>query len=131
MKTIFWKDGWRELLCNCSKCVSLYESAGLQFLQKTEDSIAYYENKGKDIVNKRVSEETNKYLSNMTHSQQIEVAHGIHELKAGIAEFMAEMHQNGNGLVTEENVHDFFEKLNQKKRARYEEGFGIPPDSCK
>lgn len=88
-----------------------------KFLLSETDSIAYYEERGKsriaDAQNKIMSDEFNK----LNRVSQIEFMHMFNDFKDELAQFLEQFAREGK-VVKRENVLEFFDGLNDKRKRR-------------
>uniref|UniRef100_A0A7M6DQJ0 UBR-type domain-containing protein n=2 Tax=Clytia hemisphaerica TaxID=252671 RepID=A0A7M6DQJ0_9CNID len=126
-KALYFKSKWRSELCRCSKCMAMYEEKGLGFLTSDEDTIAVYEKKGKENSS-RVMESAADQISQMNRVQQVELMRGYQDLKEKLHGFL-EGFSKTDQVVKKEDIENFFEDLNKKRRERSNNG--LPPGSCK
>ncbi|RNA26441.1 E3 ubiquitin- ligase UBR7 [Brachionus plicatilis] len=118
----FLADGWREALCKCENCQKMYSDLSIEFITKKEDSIKYYEERGKqmDEMNKEEVDEQkllNNELSKMNRVSQLELLHNLNDFKTDLKEFLADFARNGQ-VVKRENIEEFFESLNNQRKKR-------------
>jgi hypothetical protein len=70
-----------EILC-CTMCVkALYESHGVTFLTDESDTIAAYEERGKQMSDKSSYDKGIEALQSMNRVQQVELVHGKCQLQ--------------------------------------------------
>ncbi|KXJ76491.1 hypothetical protein RP20_CCG009548 [Aedes albopictus] len=43
----FWNEGWRNFLCRCTDCTSLYKNHKVEFLLDEKDTVQWYEEHGR------------------------------------------------------------------------------------
>lgn len=128
LKALFMDDSWRNMLCQCPKCLCIYEEKEIGFIITDTDTISFYEKRGKENVEK-VWEEAANSISQMNRVQQVELMQGYNDLKSGLQEFLGSFKENQ--VVRKEDVEGFFEELNKRKRRRLDDGEGVPPNVCK
>jgi E3 ubiquitin-protein ligase UBR7 len=46
--TSFWDENWRSELCKCEECLKMYRDYKVEFLIDIQDTVHYYEAKGKE-----------------------------------------------------------------------------------
>lgn len=115
--TLFWKDGWRKLLCRCSNCQLLYEAEKVSFLLDEEDTVEAYEAKGKRRSSQYV--QGMEALSSMGRVQQVEALHEYNNLKSQLMDYLKKFADNKK-VVREEDIREFFAGLQSQKRQRTE-----------
>jgi len=116
-------NGWRDALCKCEKCAKMYEEHDVVFLTNNEDTIKFYEEKGKMEEEKsqagdekRVNEELNK----LNRVSQVEYFQNFNSFKQELKDFLGDFASKGE-VVKRENVTQFFEELNQRKRQKLDD----------
>ena len=126
-RTCFFLNGWRNALCRCLECTNLYNNNEVSFLVKNEDTIQFYEDKGKkDEETKKVDENkliTNE-LSKMNHVSKIEFLNNVNDFKQELKEFLRNFATNGE-VVKRENIESFFNDLHERKKQKGENGVVI------
>ncbi|XP_033123863.1 putative E3 ubiquitin-protein ligase UBR7 [Anneissia japonica] len=123
----FWPNGWRAKLCSCPKCKELYKSKNLEFLPDMSDTVLAYEERGKA---KQTPGETQydrgiQALSNMHRTQQIEVISEYNSLQSELTDFLRKFAEEGK-VVQEEDIRQFFDGMQSRKRQRTSQGFVQP-----
>lgn len=118
----FLSDSWRESLCKCDSCLKMYKDLKVEFITKKEDSIKFYEEKGKkmdEMKEQEIDEQKllNNELSKMNRVSQLELLHNLNDFKTDLKEFLADFARNGQ-VVKRENVEKFFEGLNNQRKKR-------------
>ncbi|XP_055496049.1 putative E3 ubiquitin-protein ligase UBR7 [Leucoraja erinacea] len=115
----YWPRNWRNRLCTCPSCMNLYKELEISFLLDEFDTVLAYENKGKS------DEETDSErcdplmtaLSNMNRIQQVELIYEYNDLKSELKDYLKRFADEGK-VVTSEDIQQFFEELQSKKRRR-------------
>ena len=69
----FWTTGWRHSLCRCDACKEMYNETRIEFLLDDADTVAAYENRGKDKQPASQYDKGMAALSSMDRFQQVEV----------------------------------------------------------
>jgi hypothetical protein len=120
-KTAYFKKGWREVLCKCDECLKLYNKNGIQYLILPTDTIEYYEERGKE-ANPAIDENKliNEQLSSMDHVSKVEFLHNVSNFKDELKDFFISFAEKGQ-VIKRENVAEFFDNLNEKKRRKVNE----------
>ncbi|ETK92850.1 hypothetical protein L915_03897 [Phytophthora nicotianae] len=120
LRPTFWSSDWRNDLCQCSSCVSLFEKHGIAYLLDPEDSLHVYEASARE--KKTASDEEmaqRAFTNNLTHEQQVEVAMGYSLMKNNLQQYLAGFAAAGK-TVRKEDIQNFFETLSQVKRQKTE-----------
>ena len=75
--TTFWPEGWRLELCKCKECLNMYAKSKLDFLIDENDTVHFYEAKGKE-KSQRISqyERGLNEISKMDHVAGIDAIMG-------------------------------------------------------
>lgn len=120
-KACFFLSGWREALCKCESCLELYKSKGVEYLTDKKDTIKHYEECGKlnEAQEQQIDENKllNDQLSKLNRVSQVEFLHNLNDFKQELKDFLADFAVNGK-VVKRENILEFFEDLNQRKRRK-------------
>lgn len=126
----FMKDGWRSQLCRCKKCHQIYKDLKVEYLFDSEDTVEHYENIGKAKaieIHKESQELQDRVISSMDRVAQIELIHGMNNLRDGLRTFF---HSFGEDhVITEADVRYFFSEMKKKDDAN--KGFGNPSHHCR
>lgn len=113
----FLKTNWRQSLCRCSSCLDLYKTRRVEFLLASNDSISFYEERGKTKQqldeNKLIDEQMNK----LNRHSQVEFMHNYNDFKQELVDFLGEFVRDGK-VVKRENITEFFDNLNDKRKKR-------------
>ncbi|KER22076.1 hypothetical protein T265_09729 [Opisthorchis viverrini] len=96
--SVFWSSGWRERLCRCPSCVTLYKYLNVSYLLDPEDTMEYYlalgEKKAIEIE-KEENEALSEALSELPHSVASHIAAGVNYMKETLEEFLKKKHESG------------------------------------
>lgn len=112
----FWCHDWRKKLCKCSTCIDIYKKAKVEFIIDLEDTCHFYEEIGKNKPNQETQYDKGiQALSNMNHTNQIEMIQGYNLLKNRLKDFLQDFVTNQQ-VVTEDDVRRFFTQLNEEKK---------------
>jgi E3 ubiquitin-protein ligase UBR7 len=122
----FWPQEWRKNLCKCRDCMNLYEKEKVLFLVDLEDSIHYYEEKGKKMV-KTSMESGMEALSSLDRTQQIEAIAGYNDMKTRLMNYLQSFVVNRT-IVTEDDINKFFTSMKEEKSKG---AAGQPPSTCR
>jgi E3 ubiquitin-protein ligase UBR7 len=94
-----FKNNWRDYLCKCMDCLNLYKENNVEFLTKSNDTIKYYEEYGKqkEAENQQLDENKllNDELSKLDRVSQVEFLHNVNDFKQELTEFLSGFAQNG------------------------------------
>jgi E3 ubiquitin-protein ligase UBR7 len=129
-QTCYFLIGWRDAICRCNECLKLYSDNGISFLVNSEDTIKFYEEKGKlEEENKKVDENMliSNELSKLNHVSKIEFLNNLNDFKQELKDFLRDFATNGE-VVKRENIEMFFDRLNQRKKQKLEDGNGVSVD---
>lgn len=119
---LFWSDcEWRSYLCRCQNCLDMYKAKECEYLLDDKDTVQYYEAQGKAIAKNNGSpmERGMTALNGMNRAAVVEALHGYDELKADLSDYLRKF-ADTKKVVREEDIHEFFQQLKSKKRARLE-----------
>lgn len=126
-------NGWRTALCRCDECLELYKRNQVDFLLSPTDTIKYYEERGKQNEDARTNDENkllDDHISKMNRVSQIEFLHNVKDFKEDLTNFLTGFAQNGQ-VVKRENVLQFFEELNERKKRKLETNPPVSSYFCK
>ncbi|XP_069772313.1 putative E3 ubiquitin-protein ligase UBR7 [Narcine bancroftii] len=115
----YWPYNWRNKLCTCPSCVNLYKELEISFLLDEFDTVLAYENKGKsdEETDREKCDPLMTALSNMNRIQQVELIYEYNDLKSELKDYLKRFADEGK-VVTSEDIQQFFEELQSKKRRR-------------
>jgi len=116
-KATFWPEGWRSHLCRCLKCIELYQSEKVEFLIDDQDTVEFYEAKGKESKQPSHNDQLMMALSSLDRVQQVEAIHEYQSFSAELKEYLKKFADN-NKIVREEDIQEFFGKLKERKRQK-------------
>ncbi|KAK9885652.1 hypothetical protein WA026_012416 [Henosepilachna vigintioctopunctata] len=120
VSTLFWSDiSWRNRLCKCDICLEMYEDENVLYLIDSEDPVQIYEEKGKAKTQEVIENQDRDFLSSMNRVQLMETIAGYNELKTGLADFFKDFAEKRK-VIKEEDVREFFEEMQAKKKRRTE-----------
>lgn len=113
----FWKYDWRQALCKCSSCMSVYEAERIEFLLDPEDSAKIYEERGiKKHGNESAYEQGIRALASIDRVQQIDVITEYNRMKDKLKEYL-QTFVTSKKIVTEEDINNFFAGMRNEKSA--------------
>lgn len=84
----FWRDNWREKLCKCTACLSVYEQHSVTFLTEYEDTTHCYEEKGKGNEAPSSYMASMEALSTLPRVNQIDAITTYNAMKEKLFEFL-------------------------------------------
>lgn len=113
----FWIEGWRNALCTCEKCKSVYNAKNIVFLLDPKDSVQAYEEAGK--LNKQESqyEKGMKALASMGHVQKLTAIEEYNNMKERLMQYLQKFADNKK-VVREEDIKEFFSGMESRKRPK-------------
>ncbi|KAL3671293.1 hypothetical protein V7S43_003225 [Phytophthora oleae] len=115
LRPTFWSSDWRNDLCQCSACISLFEKNGIAFLLDPEDSLHVYEASAREKKTASDEEIAQRAFANkLTHEQQVEVAMGYSLMKNNLQQYLSGFAAAGK-TVRKEDIQNFFEGLKRQK----------------
>lgn len=107
----------------------MYEEKKVTFLTDDQDTVEYYEQKGKnDCINKPSSNDRLMMaLSSLDRVQQVEAITEYQSFSAELKEYLKTFADNKR-IVREEDITEFFGRLKERKRRRLDDpsGTGLP-----
>ncbi|XP_076443083.1 putative E3 ubiquitin-protein ligase UBR7 [Babylonia areolata] len=113
----FWLEGWREKLCACDACVSMYKEEGVAFLTDVTETVSTYEEKGRSNPAMSDLEQERSLLSGMDRIQQIEMINGFNDLKSELSDFLKTFAESGK-VVSSDDIKGFFAHMEKRKKER-------------
>ncbi|XP_077595049.1 putative E3 ubiquitin-protein ligase UBR7 [Stigmatopora nigra] len=120
---VFWPPGWRSRLCRCRPCQGRLSEAGLSFLPDESDTVLAYERKGeREEAATPARDPLMSALSNLDRVRQLEIIHGYNDMKSELKDFLQTFAAEGK-VVTSEDIRDFFERQQSRKRRRADNSF--------
>jgi hypothetical protein len=111
----------------------MYRAKNVEYLLNPNDTIKYYEDRGKQNEEIRASDENkllDDHLSKMNRVSQIEFLHHVKDFKEDLTNFLNSFATNGQ-VIKRENVAQFFDELKEKKKRKLENGQSTPSYFCK
>ncbi|KAJ8290367.1 hypothetical protein GJAV_G00011950 [Gymnothorax javanicus] len=115
---VFWPYFWRSKLCTCISCKRAYVAAGVPFLLDESDTMLAYENRGK--AQEAEQDLLTAALSRLDHVQLLEIIYGYNDMKNALKDYLQPFAEDGTA-VTPEDIRNFFEELQARKRRRMNE----------
>ncbi|CAH0478349.1 unnamed protein product [Peronospora belbahrii] len=120
LRPTFWPSEWRNELCHCSSCITLFEKHDIAFLLDPNDALHVYEASAREKKIASAEEIAQRAFANkLTHEQQVEVAMGYSIMKNNLQQYLAGFAAEGK-TVRKEDINDFFTGLSQLKRQKIE-----------
>lgn len=116
-KATFWPESWRSQLCRCVSCLDLYKTENVEFLIDEQDTVEYYEAKGKEIKPPSHNDQLMMALSSLDRVQQVEAIHEYQSFSAQLKEYLKKFADNKK-IVRAEDIEEFFGKLKERKRQK-------------
>lgn len=111
ISTCYYNLSYREKLCKCSDCVTLFEEHKITFLRSTADSLVTYENE--NLAEAKTEEESfASSLESLPHAQKCEVARCIGDIKSAITSLFEGKAEGG--ILTRDDVMAAFAGLKEK-----------------
>ncbi|XP_022912665.2 putative E3 ubiquitin-protein ligase UBR7 [Onthophagus taurus] len=110
----FLKDiNWRTQLCNCEDCMKIYLDENVTFLTSLQDTVQFYEDKGKETVLKKEEDA----LNSIDRVPLMEAIAGYNDMKGHLVEYLKKFAENKK-VVREEDIREFFTELDAKKKRK-------------
>lgn len=110
LKSTFWKQGWRQNLCKCVRCIDLYEKHKVDFLIDEEDTVHFYEEVGSKKTKSNVYDESMQALSSLSRVNQVNAVVEYNKMKDKLFEFLQSF-VTANKIVTDEDIRSFFQTM--------------------
>eukprot|EP00053_Salpingoeca_punica_P014048 m.127522 g.127522 ORF g.127522 m.127522 type:complete len:367 (-) comp16367_c0_seq2:1831-2931(-) len=108
----------RTSLCTCNTCQEEMKAQNILFLLDSEDTIAAFEERGKERTRASVDDSVARALSVLPQDRQVNVVQGYRHLMDTLREFFQEKISR-NETVTEADIKQHFESLQEAKRRRF------------
>ncbi|XP_067626286.1 putative E3 ubiquitin-protein ligase UBR7 [Eurosta solidaginis] len=113
----FWSNDWREALCQCCDCMTLYKTQKVEYLVDKEDSAKLYEERGKRRgATNSTYEQGIRALASMDRVQQIDAITEYNRMKDKLKEYL-QTFAASKKVVTEADINRFFEEMRNDKNA--------------
>lgn len=113
----FWKEGWRNFLCRCMDCMSIYKNLKVEFLLDEKDTVQWYEEHGRQKQQqdeRNTDDQAREAFDRLDRVQQVEFLSGVNHMKERLREFF-DTFVTSQQVVTEKDVHEFFDKLKKER----------------
>jgi E3 ubiquitin-protein ligase UBR7 len=108
----FWKEGWRNELCKCTKCTKMYQDQKVEYLCDPEDTTQFYEEKGKAKPKTSSYDSSLAALSSLPRVNQIDAISSYNQMKEKLFEYLQTFVINRR-IVTEDDIKKFFETMKE------------------
>nr|CAG4634848.1 EOG090X07TK [Alona affinis] len=121
VQATYWPEGWRQRLCRCTKCLEMYSTKKLEFLLDEQDTVEWYEQKGKSAGINRPShnDQMMAALSSLDRIQQVEAITEYQSMSNELKEYLKKF-ADSKKVVRSEDITEFFSKLKERKRQKEE-----------
>lgn len=113
----FWPSTFRQKLCTCRECVTMYKDLSVLFLIDPEDTVTAYENLGKQKSNGRPASQYEKglaALSSLDRIQQINALTEYNKMRDKLLDFLKSF-KDRREVVKEEDIKAFFAGMKPKR----------------
>jgi E3 ubiquitin-protein ligase UBR7 len=100
-------------MLQCCICEDWFHEHHLGLPPSLQEYEATGKRKREEAIAQSEGAESN-FMQKMGHIEQIEILHGLNEMASGLRTFLAPFGETGK-TVTSADIHEFFEKLNQKR----------------
>lgn len=113
----FWPSNFRQTLCTCQECISMYKDLSVLFLIDPEDTVSAYENLGKQNVSGRPTqyERGMQALSSLDRIQQINALTEYNKMRDKLLDFLKSF-KDKKEIVKEEDIKAFFAGMKPKRK---------------
>lgn len=122
----FWPEKWRQHLCKCSECLQIYKKQEVEFLPDPEDTVHFYEEKGKTNDHKSAFTRGMEALSTLDRTRQIDAISEYNKMMEKLKEYLHSFVTNRQ-IVTEEDINRFFRTMKNERT----EQIGQPQNFCR
>jgi E3 ubiquitin-protein ligase UBR7 len=102
---LFATEGWRDLLCQCTSCLTLYTKEGVASFILGEEAV--YEAEDDDEAESSTLESGMKKLGEMDRVQMMDGVLAYNRMRDEVRAFLEPYSQQGK-VVTESDIHAFF-----------------------
>ncbi|XP_022116668.2 putative E3 ubiquitin-protein ligase UBR7 isoform X2 [Pieris rapae] len=113
----FWPVHFRQKLCICNECLSMYKDLSVLFLIDPEDTVSAYEHLGKEKRNGKPASEYEKglaALSSLDRVQQINAMAEYNKMRDKLLDFLKGF-TDRKEVVKEEDIRAFFAGMKPKR----------------
>lgn len=108
----FWPDNWRDQLCTCAQCRSMYRQLGVEYLVDNEDTVKWYESVGMKKLAAKESDYDRgmRQLSSLDRVRQIDAITAYNKMKDRLKDYLNQFVANQQ-VVTEGDIKRFFAQM--------------------
>lgn len=113
----FWPSHFRQKLCTCNECITIYKDLSVLFLTDMEDTVTAYEDLGKAKTNGAPSTQYEKgleALSSLDRIQQINALTEYNRMRDKLLDFLKSF-KDRKEVVKEEDIKAFFADMKPKR----------------
>ncbi|XP_063378144.1 putative E3 ubiquitin-protein ligase UBR7 [Cydia fagiglandana] len=113
----FWPSLFRQKLCTCNECITMYKDLSVLFLIDPEDTVTAYELLGKEKTDGAASTQYEKgleALSSLGRIQQINALTEYNKLRDKLLDFLKSF-KDRKEVVKEEDIKAFFADMKPKR----------------
>ncbi|XP_068632481.1 putative E3 ubiquitin-protein ligase UBR7 [Battus philenor] len=113
----FWTSNFRQKLCTCCECLTMYKDLGVLFLVDPEDTVNAYETLGKERTDGSSSSQYEKglqALSSLDRVQQINALTEYNKMRDKLLDFLKSF-KDRKEIVKEEDIKAFFAGMKPKR----------------
>lgn len=113
----FWPSTFRQKLCTCCECITMYKDLSVLFLIDPEDTVSAYETLGKEKFEGEPStqyEKGLKALSSLDRIQQINALTEYNKMRDKLLDFLKSF-KDKKEVVKEEDIRAFFAGMKPKR----------------
>ncbi|KAG7305863.1 hypothetical protein JYU34_008405 [Plutella xylostella] len=112
----FWPSAFRQKLCACSECLTMYKDLSVLYLIDPEDTVSAYEALGKEKTNGKATqyEKGLEALSSLDRIQQINALTEYNNMRDKLLDFLKSF-KDRKEVVKEEDIKAFFAGIKPKR----------------
>ncbi|KAJ0175875.1 hypothetical protein K1T71_009034 [Dendrolimus kikuchii] len=113
----FWPINFRQKLCTCSECLTMYRDLSVMFLIDPEDTVTAYEALGKERIDGTSVSQYEKgleALSSLDRVQQINALTEYNKMKDKLLDFLKSF-KDRKEVVKEEDIRAFFADMKPRR----------------
>ncbi|XP_023942256.1 putative E3 ubiquitin-protein ligase UBR7 [Bicyclus anynana] len=113
----FWPSTFRQKLCTCTECITMYRDLSVLFLIDPEDTVTAYENLGKLKIDGKPATQYEKglqALSSLDRIQQINALTEYNKMRDKLLDFLKSF-KDKRQVVTEDDIRAFFAGMKPKR----------------
>ncbi|XP_063365173.1 putative E3 ubiquitin-protein ligase UBR7 [Cydia amplana] len=113
----FWPSHFRQKLCTCNECITMYKDLSVLFLIDPEDTVTAYEVLGKEKTDGAASTQYEKgleALSSLGRIQQINALTEYNKMRDKLLDFLKSF-KDRREVVKEEDIKAFFAGMKPKR----------------